>query len=264
MTTISNFFRIINHRTLIVIAMAVGATWFCRKQGLATELPTTLIGIAVVFPIVFSINSAYRRREEALKYLASIKGHVIALAFAARDWTPADKGRVNETLQKLGPGLFRALTKALANSTQENFNAVYNVFSKWSSHHEALREAGVSGSEISRANQYLRAVMIEFERMRNITRYRTPITLRAYSKVFLHSVPVLFAPHFAHLANESVYAGYFVAAVYSLVFVSLDIIQDRLEHPFDQDGVDDVRLDVTERYAPILGMEVFPDASAHE
>ena len=68
MTTISNFFRIINHRTLIVIAMAVGATWFCRKQGFATELPTTLIGIAVVFPIVFSINSAYRRREEALKY----------------------------------------------------------------------------------------------------------------------------------------------------------------------------------------------------
>ena len=146
MTTIANFFRIINHRTLIVIAMAVSATAFCRKQGITTELPTTLIGIAVVFPIVFSINSAYRRREEALKYLASIKGHVIALAFAARDWTPEDKGRVNDTLQELGPGLFRALTKALADSTQENFNAVYNVFSKWSSHHEALREAGVSGS----------------------------------------------------------------------------------------------------------------------
>ena len=264
MNTILNFFRIINHRTLIIIGMALGATWFCIENGYAAELPTTLIGIAVIFPIVFSINSAYRRREEALKYLASIKGHLIALAFAARDWTPKDKGRVNTTIQELGPQLFSALTKALADSTQKNFNAVYDVFSKWSSHHEGLREAGVSGSEISRANQYLRGVMIEFERMRNITRYRTPITLRAYSKVFLHAVPVLFAPHFAHLADTSLYAGYFVATLYSLVFVSLDVIQDRLEHPFDQDGVDDIRLDATERYAPVLVMEDLPDESVQE
>ncbi len=167
-------------------------------------------------------------------------------------------------MQELGPGLFQAITKALADSTQENFNAVYDVFSKWSSNHEALRREGVSGSEISRANQYLRCVMIEFERMRNITRYRTPITLRAYSKVFLHSVPIFFAPHFAHLAKESIYSGYFVAAIYSLVFVSLDIIQDRLEQPFDQDGVDDVHLDVTERYAPILALENDPEESQPE
>jgi hypothetical protein len=44
----------------------------------------------------------------------------------------------------------------------------------------------------------------------------------------------------------------------------LDIIQDRLEHPFDQDGMDDVRLDVTERYAPILDMEDLPSQPAHE
>ena len=119
MNTILNFFRIINHRTLIIIGMALGATWFCRENGYAAELPTTLIGIAVIFPIVFSINSAYRRREEALKYLASIKGHLIALAFAARDWTPKDKGRVNTTIQELGPQLFSALTKALADSTQK-------------------------------------------------------------------------------------------------------------------------------------------------
>ena len=34
-------------------------------------LPTGLIGIAIVFPIVFSINAAYHRREEALGYFAA-------------------------------------------------------------------------------------------------------------------------------------------------------------------------------------------------
>jgi hypothetical protein len=37
--------------------------------------------------------------------------------------------------------------------------------------------------------------------------------------------------------------GYAVAALHSLVLVSLDNIQERLENPFDADGMDDVRLD---------------------
>ena len=33
----------------------------------------TLVGIAIVFPVVFSIDSAYKRRERALSYLADLK-----------------------------------------------------------------------------------------------------------------------------------------------------------------------------------------------
>jgi len=40
--------------------------------------------------------------------------------------------------------------------------------------------------------------------------------------------------------------------------VCLDVIQAQLENPFDQNRVDDVRLNVTERYIPVLSLEETP------
>ena len=257
METLTHFWSILTWRTVVVVALSLGATRLCLANSITAELPTTLIGIAVVFPIVFSINSAYRRREEAIKSLASIKANIAALGFMSRDWTPKTSGKTDPVIEELAPDLFGSIKESLANFTQENFNKVYIVLSKWSAHHEVLREDGISGSEISRANQYLRTIMTDFENMRNIARYRTPLNLRAYSKVFLHVIPITFAPHFAFMMQDggSLYSGYVVAFFYSLVFVCLDVIQEQLENPFDQNGIDDVRLDVTERYTPVLSME---------
>ena len=98
--------------------------------------------------------------------------------------------------------------------------------------------------------------------MRNISSYRTPITLRAYSKIFLHVIPIAFAPHFAHMMSnppdESMpwpqFSGYFSACLYGMVFVCLDVVQDRLEQPFYYYGLDDVKLYVTDHYKPVLSM----------
>ena len=99
-------------------------------------------------------------------------------------------------------------------------------------------------------------MIIEFEKMRNILLYRTPISLRAYSQIFLNIFPVLFGPYFAKLCNDSYQAvGYGVAVIYSVVLVSLDNIQEDLENPFDGVGDDDVNLDVAEQYSALLKAE---------
>ena len=121
--------------------------------------------------------------------------------------------------------------------------------------HEELRKVGVPANEISRANQYLSKIMTSFERMRNIANYRTPMSLRAYSTVFLSIFPIAFGPYFAHLCIEAEsfeYVGYMVAVLYALVLVTLDNIQDDLENPFDGIGVDDVKLDVFDEYREAL------------
>ena len=59
------------------------------------------MAFAVVFPIVFSINAAYRRREEALRYFASIKAHSAALYFAHRDWLPNEAPEHAERMAQL-------------------------------------------------------------------------------------------------------------------------------------------------------------------
>jgi predicted membrane chloride channel (bestrophin family) len=255
-SNLKNFARIIDHRTAIVIILAVISTWLCREFDVAADMPTGLIGVAIVFPIVFSINAAYRRREEALKSFASLKANALALIFAHRDWETADHshGEHFRRSTKLLETLLNSISQYFSGHSHgksDTFDNIFDIFSQYSRSHEMLRAAGVPANEISRANQYLKAMIQDFEQMRNILLYRTPISLRAYSYLFLNGFPILFGPYFAFLVNKSnTLVGYAVAVLYSLVLVSLDNIQADLENPFDLNGADDIRLNVAEDYRP--------------
>jgi predicted membrane chloride channel (bestrophin family) len=255
MKVLSAFLKIIDAQTVIVTLLAVASTYICNQFEFFANLPSGLIGIAIIFPIVFSINSAYRRREEALKYFASLKAHAAAISYAHRDWVPEDSSHLTRAIELKGNLLnaIRDYFSASADKEADQLRKVYDVFSNYSSSHETLRHVNVATGEISRINQYLRSMIIEFERMRNILQYRTPISLRAYSQVFLNIFPILFGPYFAKLCNDSYMAiGYGVAVIYSIVLVSLDNIQEDLENPFDSKGEDDVDLDVAEQYRLLL------------
>jgi len=258
MNIIRNFSKIIDSQTFIITFLAILSTYLCNRFGFFADLPSGLIGIAIIFPIVFSINSAYKRREEALKYFASLRAHAIAIYFAHRDWVP-DHPEHAVRVRKLIGGLLCTIKDYFLSSPdreREKFGLVYKEFSEFSLSHEQLRKADVPANEVSRVNQYLRAIIIDFEKMRNIFLYRTPVSLRAYSQIFLNIFPVLYAPYFAHLCSKS-YAivGYGVAVVYSIVLVSLDNIQEDLESPFDEIGADDVNLDVIDEYKGIMEIE---------
>ena len=258
MSSIRSFAAVMNVQTAVVIILAVVSTWVCLEMGWAAEVPAGLIGLAVVFPIVFSINAAYRRREEVLRYYGSLKAHAVALHLAHRDWIPAEDGS-DEHASRAGKLVIELLEAVRAHfdrksgRTETSFRAVYEVFSRFSSSHEMLRAAGLAPSEASRANQYLSKMGIEFERMENIMRYRTPLSLRAYSSIFLNGFPIVFGPYFAHLATEKpVFVGYVVAITYSLVLVTLDNIQEDLEDPFDRVGTDDVNLNQRGIYSSVI------------
>jgi predicted membrane chloride channel (bestrophin family) len=255
MHALRDFSKIVTIHTVIVIVLSCIATFACLHFDIIVDLPTGIIGIAIVFPIVFSINAAYRRREEALRYFGSLKAHAVALFYAHRDWVPEENSEHSDRMKSLIDRLLQAIKEYFLaeGDDRARFEEVYSTFSQVSGSMEKLRDVGVSGTEISRCNQYLKQMMIEFERMRNIHLYRTPTTLRAYSQVFLNIFPIIFAPYFATLSDEySIASGYVVAVLYSLILVSLDNIQEDLEDPFDQIGVDDLNLDVVGHYENVL------------
>lgn len=82
---VKNFISILDVQTAIILILSLVSTRLCLYFEIIFEMPTGLIGIAIVFPIVFSINAAYRRREEALAYLASFKASAVSLYYAHRD-----------------------------------------------------------------------------------------------------------------------------------------------------------------------------------
>jgi len=261
--TFRGFWSVMSWQTLIIAFIAVISTFACGRLGLVGDIPTGLIGLAVVFPIVFSINAAYRRREEALRYFSGIKSHAVALYYAHRDWLPesAEAGDDNGSGKNADryKALFLELLDAVETYIDEKGRSpkelarFYSVLSRLSLSHERLREDGVPANEISRANQYLSKIASDFEKMRNIADYRTPVSLRAYSRIFLNAFPVIFGPYFALLSQKHfMVLGYLVAITYSVVLVTLDRIQDDLEDPFDQVGTDDVKLNIQDEYAALL------------
>ena len=247
MRTLKIFWQLINTQTLFITLLSVISTYVCHFFGWSAEMPTGIIGIAVVFPVVFSINAAYKRREQALTYLANIKGHFMALYYAHRDWIPKNKKHYENQLRSIALDTFRELSIYLSKNKKRELLHIYAQISKISKLHENLRDDKVSVGEISRANQYLRSIILDFEKILNIYDYRTPISLRAYSKVFLNIFPIIFGPFFAWIAEaNNLFAGYLVAILYSVILVSLDNIQDDLEDPFDQIGEDDIQIFIPE------------------
>src|SRR4249920_3150599 len=84
---IKSFRLIINYKTWIITGLSVLSSYLCFQWHLTAKFPDMLVGVAIVFPVVFSIGSAYTRRETALQKFSDFKGHAIAIYYASRDWS---------------------------------------------------------------------------------------------------------------------------------------------------------------------------------
>lgn len=239
---------VINGKAIAIAGSAVGSMLLCQHFGLTGDLPLTLIATAVVFPIVFSIGGAYKRREAALDDYGAMKAHGRAIYFASRDWLeegdPATQERAKTLLGDLLKNC-RDLFVAPIDEMQDYENAVYKGFSELSLFIKSLRKMGLASGEVSRCNQYLSKMITSFENVKHIYQYRTPVTLRAYSDIFILVLPVLYGPYFVESAKDySPGLEYLMPILFSTILVGLDNIQAHLENPFDQIGEDDITINV--------------------
>jgi len=250
---------IVNPKTIVVTLLAVLSTYLCLRYEIIAEFPMTLIATAVVFPIVFSIGGAYKRRENALTKYSSLKAHGRALYFASRDWLEDSDEDVQGKVKALLGQLLIACRTLLAEPISEmsaNEERVYRAFSKLSAFiREDLRGKGLSAGEVSRCNQFLSKMLIAFEDVKHIYQYRTPRTLRAFSSLFVISLPIAYGPYFAAIAQDySRGLAYVTPVLFTIILVSLDNIQEHLENPFDQIGEDDIEINA-EKFVEHLGLE---------
>jgi hypothetical protein len=249
---LKSFFLIINYKTLIITVLAVVSTYICYHFNWIAKFPDMLVGVAIVFPVVFSIGSAYNRREVALQRFSDFKGHAIALYYATRDW-PLDKNndlpaRTRQNVQELLVLIRTMFVNSKRADWVESEKDIYEHFSKLSQLTQELRNYGCQSTEVSRVSQYVSKMIIAFDNLKIIQVYRTPITLRAYSKVFIYIFPIIYGPYFASTFKDysEHMLGYVMPILYSFILVSLDNIQDHLENPFDDVGEDDIRIEERE------------------
>lgn len=248
---------VINWKTLAVSALAILATWLSLKWNFVADYPLTIISTAVIFPIVFSIGHAYKRREQALDDYGIIKAHGRALYFASRDWLGDTQPERLRHIEGVMADLLHACRDMFKGNRREmgdNEKRVYAAFSDLSRFVKRMREDGLASGECSRCNQYVSKMIVAFESVKHIYQYRTPRTLRAFSDIFIILLPIIYGPYFAHEAVEygAPQLTYVMPVLFAVILSGLDNIQSHLEDPFDQIGPDDVAINA-EKFVELLG-----------
>jgi len=242
-----HLFSIFSWRCFFLSVAAVISTLFCMRMGWTADYPMALIGTAVIFPIVFSINSAYLRREQALGHYAQIKANLRSLYYALSHWhgslSDQEDAKLREAVSRPLFSIRNLLTKDIYD-IRENEKPVYASFADLSEIIEVKAQAkDFTGAEVSCTHRFLNCMMIEFETLKHIYQYRTPRALQAFSDVFITVLPILYGPVFAALAlnvDKNKFLVLLVPALFAFVLSSLDNIQADLEDPFDGIGVDDM------------------------
>ncbi|HEY4071128.1 MAG TPA: hypothetical protein VGM04_06190 [Sphingomicrobium sp.] len=260
--SISSLTQIVNTKSLIISALAVLSSWLCLRLGIKADFTLTLIATAIVFPLVFSIGTAYARREKALEEYGTLKASGRALYLASQDWVPIrDPQRDADLKSSLAELLsaMRDMFKGPLKDAPPHEARAYEAFSRLSDFVAKMRAEDLAPTECSRLSQYIGRMIVAFENTRNIYEYRTPRSLRAFSDFFILLLPIIYGPYFAYQAEQFRVELFFVMPVlFTLILVGLSNIQDNLENPFDQIGVDDVAID-PDRFIASLDMGLPPE-----
>lgn len=237
------YLSVINYRTVLVIIVTILATKIIHVLNLSLDLDLTLLSIAILFPLVFTIRGSFKRREKTLEFLSEFKtGLKLCLYCIDRsEKTP------EEVKQK-----FRDIILSISDLLIAYINGK-NVTMKEVHEHiqmvpDFLRNNNevIGNSTSTRIIRYMKEVNNGAECTMAIKNHRTPVSLRAYCLVFIFLFPFL---HGANLMerinanNDLIWVVYLINCIISFVLITIYNIQQDLEDPFDQNGLDDIRLD---------------------
>ena len=236
------YLAIINRQTLYILVLCLGIAYFCRQFQFWFSLNTTLFSIAVVFPLVFTIRESFKRRDNLIKLLSVFKTSMNAVYHCFVDnakLEPEKKQFVNDSLVGISSLFLEALQsqkkydeQAVSAKMNELFDFVHSNSDK------------IPNSVAMKVIRFLKDVHESMENTVGLKMHGTPVSLRAYCLVFIYVFPFVFIPTLAHdLQENSAWILYALSAIHGFILISLYNVQDDMEDPFDQVGLDDIKLE---------------------
>jgi len=238
------YLSIINHRTLITLLLSFALPFFAYKFRIVYNIDLTLISIAIIFPLVFAIRGAFRRREKALEHLSLYRGALRTIEYFFVN-SPNLSDEAKEKSKKL---LIELCDSFLDHLSQSDTNTK-NIDEKTEAIFAFVREneENIQGGTRQKIFRFIRDVHIAQENLLAIHTHRTPISLKAYCLIFIYLFPVIYTPAVVNKIGLDAVGSepltYFIVMLSEFILISLYNIQDQMEYPFDKDGLDDIKLD---------------------
>ncbi len=202
----------------------------------------TLISIAVIFPLVFTIRGSFRRREKALEHLSQFRSSLKTIHYfvlSNKELSEENKESVLDILLEINKNVIGHLrnNEYVAKDLDEVITKVYSFIIE--------KDEFFSGKLRDKVFRFMNDLHESIENLHAIHTHRTPISLKAYCKIFIYLFPLIYAPTIiSNIGSEKAHwFTYFIVLITEFILISLYNIQDKLEYPFDDDGLDDIKLD---------------------
>lgn len=257
--SLKRYTGVINYRTFISVFISILATWLSYRYKLIFDLDLTLISVAVVFPLVFTLGSAFQRREKALEHLGRTKGALSAIKYCfsfSNKIEDDEKEKIYKEVHHVKTELIAFLFSDSDDKEELNLS-ISKIQGFIIKHRETI------GRSLSlRVYRLMRDVIMGIENAISIKVHRTPQSIRAYCELFIYVFPFFYAPtliknieyqdiqlgeiinspDILYVQNRFDMIVYILNIVLSFFLITLFNVQEQIENPFDQDGMDDIIL----------------------
>ena len=110
----TRFLKLINFQTLFVLLVSMGSCYTAVMFEIDYNYDLLLLNLAITFPLSFSIQAAFRRRERALEFLSLFKSSLSTVhqCFQFEKKLPArQKEEARKMLQRVADDLIGWLSK---------------------------------------------------------------------------------------------------------------------------------------------------------
>ena len=201
-----------------------------------------MLSIAIIFPLVFTIRGSFKRREKALQYLSKFRSALKTVHYfvmSNQELSPESKKEMTDILLNISEQTMDQL-KNNGDNTKELDEIIDKVLT-----FIVANDQTVSKNLKDRTFRFMKDLHESIVNLHAINTHRTPISLKAYCLVFIYIFPVIYAPTIINDVGLENNQGitYFIVILTEFILISLYNIQDHLEYPFDDIGLDDINLE---------------------
>jgi hypothetical protein len=235
------YVAIINYRTLVAITISILTPVLAYHYNINYNIDLTLISIAIVFPLVFTIRSSFRRREKALEHLSQFRGSLKTVHYfflSSSTLSPEKHQEITSILEEISQKTVDHLSKSDYNT--KHLDEVLNKVYLFIMENKEVLPKSVKDKVI----RFMHDMHESVENLLAIHTHRTPISLKAYCLIFIYIFPLIYTPTIINKVglDTTIWITYFVVILSQFILISLYNIQDHMEYPFDKEGLDDIKL----------------------
>lgn len=238
----NKYLVVLNFRTLIALAIATATLWISYIFNFSYNIDLTLVSIAIIFPLVFNIRGSFQRRERALEYLSQFRSALLTLNYYFRNapkLPDEDKREITNILLEISTELPAHLGK-IDYDTKDIDDRVQQIFRFMTE-----KDDFISGRYKVKIIRFLFDLHESIENLHAIHVHRTIISLKAYCEYSIYIFPLIYVPTIIYHVgmDTSKWIAFFTVLFTEFILISLFNIQDQMEYPFDNVGMDDIKLE---------------------